>query len=35
MYNYNWGDWISHYKYGGKGIWHAVWLFLNTRIEIN
>jgi hypothetical protein len=32
--NQNYQDWVAHWKYGLKGKWRAVWLFLNTKISI-
>jgi hypothetical protein len=32
-YNYNWNDWISHFKYGSCGFWRALRYLLLTKIQ--
>jgi len=34
MVNHTFEDWVSHWKYGTKGKWHAIVLFLKTKIEV-
>lgn len=32
--NYNWEDWISHYKHG-RGLWRSLVLLAKTKIVIS
>lgn len=33
QYNYNFQDWIAHWKYNKKRKFRAIYLFLITKIE--